>query len=614
MGNASNYKEANTIHDEKKEKLQWNMLKHVPRSDYSQPVLLNDCNIIFVPKNIGHTDNHRYVILYDSKRDKYNAKWIKISGDCKLYQNICFSNDDKSKVYVLGGRFYCFLQIDIKKKKIIEYIKDDLQQYETSEMYNYQHTGEYPMICSEPNTIANNNSVIHIVGGSESSKHLKFEFDTNTKQPQFKTLCQSLFNGDKDASYCEGGMVFNELSGNLITFGGKRNNDFLKRIWITQKTNDSAVVWRRSRGNDLPQKIHLFGYILISQKNTQIVVIFGGKTHDGNNSNAIFYCKLKKHDDAISFQKLKYLTCPFSGQCFAVLDDTNYKIHLFRQKYHYSISSQLLTKIINEQKEEKAQVFVETKQENEDIILVKNPLVILLGIKTYEQSTKLQDLVGTESDIEAYKNCFENEYNYKVICQDKFQWIGDEIKHFFISARKHLVDPKNDTKGLHDGLIVVIAGHGHKDVFIQSDGISRGINYYHAFFSRVWSDIISSLKIRLFIIDCCRGDIRSGAIKYHESNDPFDIKSTRGTNEQHVDNLLVSIYGNSPGHQVKEDEFGGLFSQSLVDALKQKEAKLPLNRLLKRVKADLNDDSNHSQLVTTEGDQSALFCVLTPNS
>ena len=98
---------------------------------------------------------------------------------------------------------------------------------------------------------------------------------------------------------------------------------------------------------------------------------------------------------------------------------------------------------------------------------------------------------------------------------------------------------------------------------------------------------------RLFTVDCCRGNVLGGAVNRSYGN------------YVHKDNLLCTLYGNSPGVSVEENNNGGMFSQCLIDVLKDNidnNKKYTLSEITILAREKLKELSVENQLISKEGD------------
>ena len=188
----------------------------------------------------------------------------------------------------------------------------------------------------------------------------------------------------------------------------------------------------------------------------------------------------------------------------------------------------------------------------------------------------------------------------------KDRWSYDDMCDFMEKGRKQLVDDEDQLR--YDALVVIIGGHGDEGVVIPSDyhpqknKRTMKIAELHAKVGGSWLGKITRIP-RLFIIDCCRGGVHGGSVK-------------RGSSAvAHKDELLYTLYGNSPGITVAEGPGGegGYFSQSLqrafTDNIKKRKDLLKVQR---SVRGQLKELSGHDQLLNGDGDIEVLTKVFAP--
>ena len=246
---------------------------------------------------------------------------------------------------------------------------------------------------------------------------------------------------------------------------------------------------------------------------------------------------------------------------------------------------------------------------------------MIIGISKYnkikdDEDDNANDLPGVCEDIKTYRNLWEKEYNYKVYPEsnkskwyNKETWTVQEIKEYIEEGRELLFE-KREKK--HDVLIVIIGGHGGKNnVIYSSEWDKISIKKLHAKVDGKWKIKASEIP-RLFVVDCCRGSQESGAVKIK------DEVPHRGFESVHQDDLLCTLYGNSPGIAVDDgdgDGGGGTFSVCLIDELKTnaiEKKEYTLSKIARKANKKLKEKSKNGQILSKEGDSEMDTLVFVP--
>lgn len=186
----------------------------------------------------------------------------------------------------------------------------------------------------------------------------------------------------------------------------------------------------------------------------------------------------------------------------------------------------------------------------------------------------------------------------------KQRWTHEDIHKFMQQGRKRLLNDDDELR--YDSLIVVICGHGGDGVIVPSEchkdekDKTVRISMLHAKVGRVWNFKAAEIP-RLFIVDCCRGNQFTGVVNRGAA--------TVG----HSNDLLFTLYGNSPGIQVEEDSKGGMFSQCLISVFADNIAKRDnLLNVVIAARPKLKEMSGHEQLLNVDGDpvvQTTVFAT-----
>merc|ERR1712129_323679 len=84
----------------------------------------------------------------------------------------------------------------------------------------------------------------------------------------------------------------------------------------------------------------------------------------------------------------------------------------------------------------------------------------------------------------------------------------------------------------------------------------------------------------------------------------------------HTSSLICTLYGNSPGNEVDEDNEGGLFTQCLVDCLRKSvkyNQTMQLLDLTIAVSKELEKVSDEEQMCWVDGDPKMVKKIFTAN-
>merc|ERR1712176_699037 len=228
---------------------------------------------------------------------------------------------------------------------------------------------------------------------------------------------------------------------------------------------------------------------------------------------------------------------------------------------------------------------------------VSNALVLLVGVSDYWHD-ELKSLPGVPTDIRSHMDLWRNWFNYDIRptkdseYYGKTEWEKQEIIDFIAQTRDDLFADKKKKSFKYDAMIFVFCGHGGEGYVFSSDGDTLRITELHAMFKSAWSNRAAKLP-RFFIMDCCRTDAIAIVPK----------KKSRAA--VHTSSLICTLYGNSPGNEVDEDNDGGLFTQCLVDCLRKSvkyNQTMPLLDLSIVVSKELEKVSDEEQMCWVEGD------------
>ncbi|ETO07241.1 caspase-8, partial [Reticulomyxa filosa] len=142
---------------------------------------------------------------------------------------------------------------------------------------------------------------------------------------------------------------------------------------------------------------------------------------------------------------------------------------------------------------------------NEKHKIIKNVLVVMIGISEYTDNTKYHNLSNVkDEDIKNFKELFEQELNYEFVCNQSPQMTKKDVQSFLAKLVANY--DLHDNTHKYDGLIMIICGHGENgNMLMTSDGKSLSIDEIRALFN---CDKMESFKDfpKIFIIDMCRGE------------------------------------------------------------------------------------------------------------
>ena len=238
---------------------------------------------------------------------------------------------------------------------------------------------------------------------------------------------------------------------------------------------------------------------------------------------------------------------------------------------------------------------------DDDAMKMKNALVLLLCIATYDKQTNLE---GVKGDLVRYRNLFVKEYSYTVYPEKygkndkKFHWTKNEIIDFIEDYREKLFDK-------HDGLIIVHRGHGSQGTILASDNKQIKITALHDKVSGAWKQKATKLP-RIFIIDACRGN-RFVSEEKQEQDDDKAVAHPRSN--------LVTLYGNAQGYGTWVNNKGGYFSQCVIAAFKNNiKSQKSLAKLGKDMNKICKEKFGDEQIVQYDGDLNLCDLLIMPNS
>eukprot|EP01084_Bolivina_argentea_P216339 367568_1 len=263
---------------------------------------------------------------------------------------------------------------------------------------------------------SNNDNHLHIIGGTESGKHMLFDL-TNNQMSQIYDFNQM------NPGISSQMLLYSKTKNVIIMFGGLHHNGetLFDDFWTCEMHN---YKWTKKDQFKLPKRREAAGAVLYRDR---VIIMFGGRTPK-RESESLYYLDLK----GINGWNKSKITLPKGGRYNAILMK-NDKIHVlpyYSHEHHYEINvtdilPHLLLKDVNEETklndeyDEKKDVF-----DNEDILShVFNDLNAALDVfrKKYSEH-KLQEMmqkspkeiIGTESvtnkSIKNYKDKIQQIY------------------------------------------------------------------------------------------------------------------------------------------------------------------------------------------------------------
>ncbi len=231
---------------------------------------------------------------------------------------------------------------------------------------------------------------------------------------------------------------------------------------------------------------------------------------------------------------------------------------------------------------------------------INNALVLTICISTYDRPN--DDIPGAEIDKRTMKKLLGRRYEYKVISNTTDRVNMAEFKKLLVEVRNKL----HGRERMYDGLIIIISCHGEVTQskiggIVTSEGKTMNIEDIKKYFNgKSLPKFVNKLK--LLVLDCCRGDVDAVRIlnNNHNSNyngysdDDMDILPiSKGRNKHHPDKNMMTIYCNTIGYQTKDTKQGGYLINSLDDILSSDMIeRCDLVRLGERIKRRLSQKSN----------------------
>ncbi|ETO31119.1 hypothetical protein RFI_06001 [Reticulomyxa filosa] len=212
---------------------------------------------------------------------------------------------------------------------------------------------------------------------------------------------------------------------------------------------------------------------------------------------------------------------------------------------------------------------------------IKNALVIMIAISEYMDNTMWRNLPNVkEKDITNFKQLFEQELNYEIVCNLSSNMTKQDVQSFLFELVTNYQLHKNPHK--YDGLIVIICGHGDNgNMLVTSDGKYVSIDRIRSSFNCHEMESFKDFP-KIFIVDACRGE---SIPKAHEI-------TTRGneTLYGHNDDGFLSIWSTTKGHQVADLS---LLSKSIKKVItSQYKIGYPFKQMLQDIRTDIRSNKS----------------------
>jgi len=334
-------------------------------------------------------------------------------------------------------------------------------------------------------------------------------------------------------------------------------------------------------------------------------------------------CKIKKHKGAFLFYVGKepsdVLTLPIDTVASAkpnyehctleikTKKNETYKLTFYIQS-HLNFFAEHLPKHLSTQFKIKEQPEDEATAEVDTPKVMKNPLVLIIAISEYSNPDK--NLPSSKCDLAAYRNLFENEYRWTVrprkgsAMNRKAFWTRSDILNFLKEESEQLFD--NRLCDSHDGLVVVLRGHGGDGTLIDSEGTHVPLTFLHDMVSYAQDPRFEAVP-RLFIVDACRGwrgffdedEKQSQGTDIQPQGEYWRHNATHGQR-----NNLAALYGTVSGFVTWATKKKGAFSSAVIETLKQNARRQKqLAFLVTDIRKELKNQKK-DQILVFDGDAS----------
>ncbi|ETO05944.1 hypothetical protein RFI_31453 [Reticulomyxa filosa] len=213
--------------------------------------------------------------------------------------------------------------------------------------------------------------------------------------------------------------------------------------------------------------------------------------------------------------------------------------------------------------------------------IIKNALVIMIAISEYIDNTIWSNLPNVKrKDFENFKQLFEQELNYEMICNSSSNMTKDDVRDFMDGIILNFQLRKNTNK--YDGLILVICGHGENgNMLVTSDGKHVSIDEMRTSFN---CDKMESFKDlpKIFIIDACRGE---NIPKSHE----IVMRGNKALYGHNDDGFLI-IWSTTKGHRVADLS---LLSECMKKVVVSKyKSGYPFKQMLQDIRTEIRNNKS----------------------
>lgn len=320
---------------------------------FSHPIVLNDDEYIIIPAN-GKTrfwtQSAEGICKYNIKKNKWStvAKYpstqYKITMMATSLKRPSFTISNPLKTFkqtdidIVNGyiNIYCSISTHNIPKEICQLIiafgvkdnelymfcdqrmvKVDLNNGEFLESQTKYRMGDSPGVV-----FVDNDNSFHIVGGRDSSKHIKYDINTLEMEKIYD------FRDEGQHTFCNMGFVYIPTQNVLILFGGYNTftNGRIHKIW---KYSVNKNIWEECV-IQLENAMNSFGYVLTNDQ--KYIIIFGGVGQTKYGSIYVLdVINMKWRHDL-----RKELDPKYGGICCAVIMP-NDEIYVVKRGLHFKV-------------------------------------------------------------------------------------------------------------------------------------------------------------------------------------------------------------------------------------------------------------------------------------
>ncbi|ETO26590.1 hypothetical protein RFI_10549 [Reticulomyxa filosa] len=212
---------------------------------------------------------------------------------------------------------------------------------------------------------------------------------------------------------------------------------------------------------------------------------------------------------------------------------------------------------------------------------IKDALVIMIAISEYDDNNIWKNLKNVkEKDVKNFKQLFEQELNYEIVCNPSPKMTKDEIDEFIEKVKINFKLRKNTNN--YDGVIIIICGHGENgNMLVASDGKYVSIDRIRSSFNCHEMESFKDFP-KIFIIDACRGE---NIPKAHEI-----AKRGNEISYGHNDDGFLIIWSTTKGHQVADLS---LLSECIKKVVVSKyKSGYPFKQMLQDIRTEIRSNKN----------------------